>query len=138
MMMTNQLEITKPQAKALANLLHELRPDWDPQGLLTAIHTARTKSGNFDLAIAAIRAAATPSVRTPAVIGMDGPHWHPYQTAPATPRQHVQATGRCSKPDCGGIHAPDAPCYPPESQRTPGRSLRAALRQVQAREAGHE
>lgn len=77
--MMMQIEITHEQAKALATLLNALRPDWDLRGILSAIYEARGKGGNFDLVVAAVRCASQPSNRTPAVIGLEGPHW---QTAP--------------------------------------------------------
>lgn len=124
-----QIEITAPQAKALAALLHELRPDWDPQGLLAAIHGARTKGSNFELAIAAIRAAATPSVRTPAVIGMDGPHWHP-EPAPKPHSRGPEPNTSC--PRCHWPHGPNEPCErrdPLEHRLSPERqALRDAAR----------
>lgn len=133
MMTTSQQNpINHPQAKALAKLLAELRPDWDERGTMAALEGARQRAGNFDLTLAAIRAAATPTVRTPAVIGMDGPHWHP-EPAPPKPRtQPISVVSRCD--ECGGMHTPEDEHDPPEQRRvghdavTEYAHARAALR----------
>ena len=67
--------ITGPQAHALAAFIATIRPDWDTAGVVAALKTARDKGTAPELAHAAIRAASTPSNRTPAVIAMAGPHW---------------------------------------------------------------
>lgn len=72
-MMTN--EITGDQARALAALVATLRPGWDAPGVLAALRDARTKGSADQVAHAAITAAMDPANRTPAVIGLDGPHW---------------------------------------------------------------
>lgn len=77
--------ITKDQAQALAALVATLRPDWDAQGVMAALSKARDRGNAYELAHAAIAAAATPTNRTPAVIGMAGAHWEP--PAPAAPSQ---------------------------------------------------
>lgn len=62
--------------RALAHLVHHIRPDWDEHGILAKLTQATTAGRRTpDLALAAIRAAAEPSNRTPAVIPFDGPHW---------------------------------------------------------------
>lgn len=77
--------ITQPQAQALASLLHELRPEWVTGSILTLLWEHRDDDHKFsDLCAAAIAVANDSSKRTPAIIWMDGPHWHPAaaQTAP--------------------------------------------------------
>ena len=69
------LEMTYKQGKALAAFLRELRGDWDKPGIEHALGVARGKGTAPVVAVAAIRAAAQASNRTPAVIGMDGAHW---------------------------------------------------------------
>jgi hypothetical protein len=123
--MMTQIPITMTQAKTLAALLHELRPDWDERGLLAAIHGAKDRAGNFDLAIAAIRAAGQPTNRTPAIIGMEGPHWHPEQAAPE-PAKRPGGVTRCI--ECGGFHHPADEHDPPEAERAYGRGAQAARR----------
>lgn len=81
-MMMNQ--ITRPQADALAALVHELRPEWDVRGIVKALFDARERGSAHDVAHAAINAAADLTHRTPAVIALAGPHWpsRPDVTAP--------------------------------------------------------
>ena len=81
-MMMNQ--ITRPQADALAALVHELRPEWDTRGIVKALFDARERGTALDVAHAAINAAADLTHRTPAVIALAGPHWpsRPDVTAP--------------------------------------------------------
>lgn len=72
MMMT---KLEQRQAQALAAFINTLRPDWDATGVYAALGKARDLADAPSLAIAAIRAAATPTNRTPAVIAMQGDHW---------------------------------------------------------------
>lgn len=69
--------ITDDQARALAQLVALLSGDkrWDIAGVRAALSKARHKATAPELAIAAIRCATNPDAKTPAVIGMDGPHW---------------------------------------------------------------
>ena len=69
--------ITDDQIRPLAALISLLSGDknWDVVGIRAALITARGKANADELAIAAIRCAVSPDARTPAVIGMDGPHW---------------------------------------------------------------
>jgi hypothetical protein len=80
----NPLTITEQQARAVAYLLHELRPDWGVQSMLTLI----TKHQDVELGpliIAATTKALEPSCVTPAPIFHPGPHW-PAKTSAALPR----------------------------------------------------
>lgn len=72
MMMT---KLDQRQAQALAAFVNTLRPDWDAQGIYVALGKARDLGDPATVAVAAIRAAATPTNRTPAVIPMQGHHW---------------------------------------------------------------
>jgi hypothetical protein len=56
---------------------------WDTAGITAALDKAKPMASPADLAVAAIRAAVDPGNRTPAVIGMAGPHW---SAPPRTPR----------------------------------------------------
>lgn len=88
--------ITRRQATALAELIHALRPEWDAPGVLAAIGEARDVGPAPMVAIAAIRAATTPTNRTPAVIPMEGAHW---RTDPGSPAARFPDPGpdrRCS------------------------------------------
>ncbi|WP_285240088.1 hypothetical protein [Pseudarthrobacter sp. MEB009] len=80
--MTDSQTITKPQAEALASILHELRPEWGTPALVTLIGRNREHPAPFPaLTQAAITAATrrnpdgTPTARTPAVIYQPGKHW---------------------------------------------------------------
>lgn len=95
MMMT----ITRDQAEALAELVHALRPEWDPQGILAALAKARDRADAPTVAIAAIRAAATPTNRTPAVIPLSGDHWiDPAVTPSSTGAVPGPSDARCDEP----------------------------------------
>lgn len=92
------IEITQDQAQALAGFLATLRPadaPWDTPGIVAALGRARARSDAAGLAIAAIRAAAEPTNRTPAIIGFDGNHWrdNPQQTTTAAASGKTTATG---------------------------------------------
>lgn len=102
-MMTNQqIRITHDQAKRLADLIHSLRGDWDVKGILAALYEAGGKGGNFDVAQAAIRAAASPANRTPAIIALEGAHWRfdePTQANRSRPATtHPQMCTKCRHP----------------------------------------
>lgn len=99
----------------LAWLLHEVRPEWqitdtDETGTKTATAPATILGTLHKLqerplavvAIAALMAAHTrPDQNTPAVIAMDGPHWHAIREWEPTPTPPVY------QPDTGPIATPD-------------------------------
>jgi hypothetical protein len=95
---------------ALVDLAHSLRPSWDQAGIRQAIRTAlvRQPMPNLaDLAYALVRLAIDPTIVTPSVLGMDGPHWHTttaQHTAPQPP--HMCGT-------CHGWHTRLEPCPGP-------------------------
>ena len=68
-------QITRPQADALAALVHTLRIEWDIPGVIKALRDARDRGSAFDVAIAALHCASDLTNRTPAVIAMAGAHW---------------------------------------------------------------
>lgn len=87
--------INHQQGRTLAKYIHELRPDWDVPGIEYALGQARSMASGPDLAIAAIKAATSAHNRTPAIIGLDGPHWR--TNGPEVERRHVVPRGeRCS------------------------------------------
>lgn len=105
MMTENSTQITPTQARTLAELAHELRPDWDTQGIVAAIYAARERGSNIDVCLATIRAAAEPTNRTPAVLKYDGSHWRePERGTAPTPRGH-RLCMRCREP-----HPPSTAC----------------------------
>ena len=80
--MTDHQPITKPQAEALATLLHELRPEWGIPALMTLMGKHLDHPATYpQLTQAAVSAAirrnpdGTPTARTPAVIYQPGRHW---------------------------------------------------------------
>ncbi len=104
--------LDRDRAHALAALLATLRPDWDAKGVLAALGRAQDRGTAYDLAHAALRAAADLGNRTPAVIPLDGPHWHtqsaPTAQSPPTPTPprlcQVCRNAACSWP--AGAHVP--------------------------------
>lgn len=94
-----QWEMDRHEGAELAKFIHQLRkrtggPDWHRAGIESALAEARRRAPAPDLAIAAIKAARVPTNRTPAIIGMDGPHWQGATNKP-TPT-HVEPVDRCS------------------------------------------
>jgi hypothetical protein len=75
-------EMTYRQGQALASFLAELRGDWDRPGIEYALGKARGIAPAADLAVAAIKAAALGSNRTPSIIAMEGPHWRGSESKP--------------------------------------------------------
>lgn len=87
------MTVTDQQARAVAFLLNQLRPDWGAGSLLTLIG----KHPDVELGpliVAAATKALEPSCATPAPIYHPGPHWITKQSRAALPRpepcpQHV-------------------------------------------------
>ena len=82
----------------LASLIYEIRPDWDEQGIRSAIHQIADRP--LALVVTAATAAATtrPDQRTPAIIALDGDHWRQAYAMTGTPqpkRDPITAT-RCA------------------------------------------
>ena len=91
MMMT---KLDQRQARALAAFIASIRPEWEPQGIYVALGKARDHGDAAQVAIAAIRAAATPTNRTPAVIPLQGDHWT--AQAPARTASNSARAPRCT------------------------------------------
>lgn len=85
------MTITESQARALAALLHELRPEWVAASILTLLWEHRDEHPFPDLCTAAVTVANDPTKRTPGIIFMDGPHWHPTRPQAATGQQFLTA-----------------------------------------------
>lgn len=78
--------ITQPQALALAQLLHQIRPDWPAASLIAHLRSHADHPADFaDIAVAAITRATDERVKTPHLIWDQGPHW-PERAKPALPR----------------------------------------------------
>jgi len=74
-------QLTKTQATAVAEAVVALRPGWSHSAVMAAL-LAVSDRGGFDVAIAALTAAADPLARTPAVVtSADGPHWPAWSPA---------------------------------------------------------
>lgn len=74
--MTTIEPMTEAQANALAAVLAEIRPgDWKPPQLLKLLWDHRAEHPYPSLALAAVKAALNPAVKSPAVIFMPGNHW---------------------------------------------------------------
>ena len=79
------MPLTLQQARPLAALVHQLRPEWDERGVLTALERCAGRNP-LDVAMAAIRAAADLGAHTPGVIPTDGPHWRERLSETRSPR----------------------------------------------------
>jgi hypothetical protein len=104
--MTSKNIHTTATYDALVALAQSLRPGWEPEGIRNAIRTALIRQPMptlADLAYALVRLAIDPTIVTPSVLGMDGPHWHTTTTQHTAP----QPPGKCQV--CHGYHTPDAP-----------------------------
>lgn len=74
----------KEMAWPLSALLTRLRGDWQQAGVIAALgQPVLLGRPAGRVAIAAVRAAVDPGVRTPAVIAMDGQHWQAPTSATA-------------------------------------------------------
>ncbi|UDL14904.1 hypothetical protein PP357_gp57 [Arthrobacter phage Sarge] len=68
--------ITESQAKALAALLHEIRPRWSAPAMLKVFERNHTHPAPFpDITAAAVNAARDPKVETPGCIFTDRRFW---------------------------------------------------------------
>lgn len=99
------MSITDTEAQTLALLLSQMRPDWNPAGVLSLIKKNRDHHQFPALARAAVNAATNPNNRTPAVIFMPGSHWADPNTMNAAQRRMQQGfeamagyTGRAEDP----------------------------------------
>ena len=85
--------MTRDQAEKIAHAVHAIRPDWDTPGIIAALSRSRDRADTWQVAIAAITAAADNTNRTPAVIPLAGKHW---QTATTGTSPVISArTPRC-------------------------------------------
>src|SRR4051812_36829787 len=77
------MTISREQAQALTRLVHLLRPAWNEEGIYAAVTRVKDRDA-YDVALAAIRAAADKGANTPGVIPSPGPHWN--EAAPVEPK----------------------------------------------------
>lgn len=102
------MDINKEQAEALAALVHALRPEWGVAGILAGLRDAakRVTRDPWILTEAALGAARSADLRTPAMICEPGPWWP--RDAPATARApRCTVPGHASYPAhaCGACKA---------------------------------
>jgi hypothetical protein len=137
MKMTSKSNYTTATYDALVDLAHSLRPTWDQAGIRAAIRAALIRQPMptlADLAYALVRLAIDPTIVTPSVLGMDGPHWHTstaQHTAPPPPGKFQVSHG---------YHTPDAPHnrpYTPTDWRPALANVRAAYTQATAGHCPH-
>ena len=68
-------KLTERQAKLLAHMLHEIRPEWSIPSMLT-LFEANAAYAPFDrLCEAAIKLARNPTKKLPILIFREGKHW---------------------------------------------------------------
>lgn len=96
-------KLDQKQARALAAFISTLRPDWDPTGVYVALGRARDLGDPAAVAVAAIRAASTPTNRTPAVIALHGDHWA------GTPTTTNRGGNPANRVRCD-VHSLELPC----------------------------
>lgn len=108
--------MTREEAEALTNLIHELRPEWDRGGIFKALGLVKDRNP-FDVSMAALRAAADPETRTPGRIPTAGDHWHERISPTVAPRppKPSEACRTCGR----HMHAADAICDTPTARLTP-------------------
>jgi hypothetical protein len=109
--------MNQPEARALANFLSRIRNrsggiPWDAHGIEYALAEARDMADPYDLAVAAIRATQEPINKTPAVIGMRGPHWReatgPVRMPPEPTALLCSVCGK-SEQTCRSAYVPSMP-----------------------------
>lgn len=114
------MTIQQPQAQALANLLHQLRPDWNVASMMALLGKHKDDHDFPALCVAATKAATNPDARTPAVIFLPGAHWDagkpPQQFLTAAEKrrlQNAQQRGYFAVIDGTDIFDTSNPCYFP-------------------------
>lgn len=132
------MPLTLEQATPLAALVHQLRPEWDERGILKALEKCAGRN-LFDVAAAAIRAAADRGAKTPGVIPSDGPHWRERvsdQLSPRNPMPHEECPHHVGqfRLACSGCHA-DKLAGERSTAPSPLRVLNTTVAVAQAREA---
>lgn len=106
--MTTAIDFTEPHfarlsdlgIRALAALIHEIRPDWDSAGIASVLRVLATNTPADKLAHAAIRGATDPTNRTPATLRYANSRaWadQPCEIHPGVAR-HISG-------ECAGCHA---------------------------------
>lgn len=93
------MPVTDQQARALAFLAAAVRPyrapTWDEAGIVANIAKVRDRDLAL-VAMAVIRAAADPALKSPGVIPTNGPHWTEKLTEPKWQPEVLTPAERCS------------------------------------------
>lgn len=103
------MSLSREQAQALTRLVHLLRPAWNEEGIYAALAKVKERDA-YDVALAALRAAADGNAKTPGVIPSPGPHWN--EAEPVEPkRPHLSRAERRARTcdTCGALDG----CKPP-------------------------
>src|SRR4051812_18645381 len=103
----SRVTLSREQAQALAHLTHLLRPAWNVEGIMAVLQRVQD-ADPFEAALATIRAAGDPKVKTPGVIPGPGSHWNEADpkepekpTRPVEPKPS-EACAICGKRDGQG------------------------------------
>lgn len=83
--------LTPSEVGHLVSLVCSIRPEWPAFYLQGVLDGHRDQLGATDLAVATLRAAANPDLRTPKAIMWRGRHWDHATTTPA----EITAGPRC-------------------------------------------
>ena len=123
------MTITDQQGRAVAYLLHEIRPDWPVASLQTLITKHQDAVSLGALIIAATTKALEQTCQTPAPIFHPGPHWPAAARArlpkPPPCEDHIGQEGyscrSCHADVKAGIRPPDriGKHHEPESEDEP-------------------
>lgn len=95
--------ISREEAVALAELVHLVRPAWDTRAIVAALGAVMHRD-LADTAAAALRCAANPVIRKPAVIPLEGDHWSQGPTD-KTPVVALKGSDWCPVPGHSGYAA---------------------------------
>jgi hypothetical protein len=91
------MTITGAQTHRLAALIQELRPEWDASGIGKAILAAADRGTAWEVAHAALYAAADTTNRTPGVIPLAGAHWSRGRELASTAAVPERNDARCEE-----------------------------------------
>lgn len=117
-----ELEVQEQQARALAYLLNQIRPDWPAPSLLALMEKNREVPSLGALVIAATTKALEPTCQTPAPIFAAGNHWPEAARADLPPPEECPTHTGKPRHNCGGCRA-DRIAQKPEAVPTGAASV---------------
>lgn len=91
-------DLTHQQASLVAHTLHQIRPEWGIQSLMTILGNNRNVPSFGALILAATTKALDPTCKTPAPIFHPGDHW------PETAKAHLPPPAPCQDHDTEPAH----------------------------------